>query len=133
MSNAGTLTASECSDGEQEIKATIVGIKGRRAMLQAVECGNLEFGFHRIASGYAPKEGDRVRAIIFKKPRGPDGRGGGLDARYVCGVDHVVVDDDDTLLRRAATLALDTADALGCASVAVPAISSGVSTASAST
>ncbi len=79
-----------------------------------------------MVSGYEPKEGDRVRAIIFKKPRGPGGKGGGFDARYVCGMNHSQPHDDDTLLKGAVTLALEAADALQCASVALPAISSGI-------
>ncbi len=79
-----------------------------------------------MVSGYEPKVDDRVRAIIFKKPRGPSGKGGGFEARYVCGVNHPQPHDDDTLLKGAVTMALETADALKCTSVALPAISSGV-------
>ena len=113
-----------------EVTAVEDGTGGvRRATLMTAECGTVTFDCLRAAPGYVPQAGDRVRALVSKPAPAPPGVKGGkkqYTVRFACGTKHEIQQSDEELLAGAVMAALRKADEVGCKSVALPAISSGI-------
>ena len=113
-----------------EVTAVEDGTGGvRRATLMTAECGTVTFDCFRAAPGYVPQAGDRVRALVSKPAPAPPGAKGGKKqhtVRFACGTKHAIQQSDEELLAGAVMAALRKADEVGCKSVALPAISSGI-------
>jgi O-acetyl-ADP-ribose deacetylase (regulator of RNase III) len=116
---------------EIEVRGEVITVEAESAILMAAECGAVKFSLYRLAAGFVPRQGDRVRACVSKPPRAPPGakRGGApaaYSARFVTGAKFEPPLNDEELLAGAVMAALRTADDAQCDSVSIPAISSGI-------